>query len=163
MRSLTVAGDTVIIVSTRVTVTVLARGIRSVQPVVGVQRGQVMMMMVMRQAKRQMWVASAGPVCAQSQVPGSWTGRPIVVAAVASVAAARVGQVVVQRGQRMVVQVVTVAVRLDRSRNAAAQNVVDHEARAGRLKDRHGAALNWHRHLPGRGATGAELGQSANL
>lgn len=116
------------------------------------------MVMVVAQ-HRQVWVSLAGSVCGQRQVTGSWTGRAIVIAAVASIAAARVRHVVVQRRELVVMQV-AVAVRLDSP--AAAQNVVDHEAGARRLQDGHGAALHWHRHLGG-GAVGAELGQSANL
>lgn len=149
-----------IIISTRVAVTVLARGIRPVQPVVGVQRRQMVMVVVVVQ-HGQVRVVSTGPgsVGAQSQVSRAGTGRAVVVAAVASIAAARVRHVVVQRGQLVVVMVVhvSVAVGLDSSSAAAAQNVVDHEAGAGRLQDRHRAPLNWHCHLGRCGATGAEL------
>lgn len=146
-----------IVVSTRiVVVTVLARGIRPVESVVGVQGGQMMVMVVAEQ--RQVRMSSPWTVCAQSQVPGSWTRRPVIVAAVASIAAARIRQVVVQRGQLMVVLVVQVAVGLNRA--TPAQDVVDHEARARRLEDRHGAPLDRHRHLC---RCGTLVGADANL
>lgn len=149
-----------IIVSTRVTVAVLARRIRSVESVVGVQRRQ---MMVMAQ-HWQMMLSRPGSVGAQRQISRSRTRRTIIIASVASIAAARFREVMVQGCQLMVVVVVTgeaelmVQVSVSVLGSCAAQDVVDHEPGTGRLKDGHRTALNWHRHL--WGATRADF---ANL
>lgn len=105
------------------------------------------MVVVAEQRQVWMWVATTSPVSTECQISRSWTWRSVIIASVAPIAAARVCQVVVQRGE-LVVVVVHVSVAVGSNCGAAtAQNVVDHETGARRLQDRHGAALGGHRHL----------------